>query len=132
MRPGFDQRGKFIPPASLASAVKRHQQLGYEAVRITEQLADELRREQYTQRGDAAEYDDWRRRAESALRIFRREERLLGEWIATRRDDVEDLLRRAYEMLQTLEQDDLDEGEVALMERLDAHFQVKAEQKATG
>jgi hypothetical protein len=74
------KNGRLIPPANYVEAVERHRRLGAEIQRVQAQLSDPTR----ALNRDPAEHAEWRRRANNILCSFRLEERLLGEWIDAR------------------------------------------------
>jgi hypothetical protein len=115
-------QGKLVAPTSLLAAQIRLKKLKGEVTRIQNQLDDPKRILRYT---DTGEYDLWKAAASHALAKFKQELVQLEEWIATQQGTLENLLKRAYEVLKALQLDEVDfePEELELIEQLDRYYE---------
>ncbi len=118
MRPHLNVCGQLVPPGTLSEGTERHRLLAREIARIESQVNDPNR----ALNRDPAEYAEWRRAATHYLNAFKKEEKLLGQWIEKRRK-AEPLFVQAYELLKKLELEiDFEDDESELMKKLDEYF----------
>lgn len=113
--------GKLKPPPTLAEGLARHRQLKIEITRIKAQVDDKTRSLRFP---SPKEYEDWLASATRALKLFRSEERQLGDWLASQDDQSAlQLLRKASALFQTLKDDEteFDPDELDLINRIAAH-----------
>jgi hypothetical protein len=118
MRSTLTPDGKLPPPKSVRAALVSVGMLRKEIERIDLQLINGARAVKLGVFG----YDSWRKKAEGARRLFRKELLLVEEWIAqrTRTEDAAKLLTDVRKVLQTLKEDDaLEPDEIAVAQRLD-------------
>jgi hypothetical protein len=111
-------RGRLVPPTSVAAAQRRMCALAEEIAGIERQLADRDRAPRYVL---DAEYFEWRRRATAAKLLFESELRQLQTWLVTAEHP---LLREAHALLVRLREEDVefDAPELELIAKLDKHF----------
>lgn len=107
--------GDLTPPKSVAAALRRVKDLRREIQRIDLQLVNPARPARL---GSAAAYDAWRKRADGARRLFRKELQLTEDWVAERAKTAGavELLGRAREILEDVE---LEPEEEALAREID-------------
>ena len=99
------------PPTNAPAARKRAMRLAMECQRIEAQLRDKYRQVN-------PNFEEWRRKAEQALRLHNMELRLLTEWLEK---IGANMMRKARDLLVTLVEDecDFDEEERRFINELD-------------
>ncbi len=109
-------RHGFVVPESPAAGAARLRLLAHHVRRIEAQLRDVDRASRHSVLG---EYTAWRDRATRAHKTLKSEQDQLTQWL---REQETAMLRRAHAIVKTLDHEDLDHGEVVLVEWVDAYL----------